>query len=831
VVLFTNHNVMRDPPFSHQDLIACRNVLIYLQRPIQDRVFDIFHYSLDPGGYLFLGSSESAEHLPDVFDTIDKNHRIYQAKPRVGERPPIPSMPLHEPRGSHAQEVPARNRPALARLLEEPVMLEEQHQRAIETYGPPSVIVNGQYKILHVSESAGRYLHQPKGPITGDLLTLVRPELQMELRTSLFNAFEKSKAAVSRPVNVQFNGHRRRVVVSVRPRPDESGLDGITERQALVLFIEDEVLNPDELTTEIDAPRSQAERDQMIAPLQAEIRRLREQLQITIEEYDSSNEEMKAANEELQSVNEEYRSATEELETSKEELQSVNEELQTVNSEMRSKLDEISRAHQELENLMGATEIATLFLDREMRIQRFSAGVQELFSMLQIDQGRRVSDLTHKLGYSEFVEDAERALRKLTPVEKEIQTPAGMWFLIRLRPYRTVEDRIEGVVITFIDINKLKKTEQELISAKVSLETRVRERTRELDEANQRIVQAHDMFHALFHANPIPTALTRQEDGVILNANVEFLTYFGLEREEVIGKSIRDLNIGLETQERPKLVTLARGQGKVQSYETVAYVPSGEKRNIITSIQYVNIDSTDALISVFIDITDRVRAEQQIRSLASELTATEQAERHRLSQILHDDLQQRIFAIQMQMSFLKDAYEANDLQAFAVDFPQLETWLAEAIQVTRQLSVDLSPPILHGEGLVEAILWLAAQMQEQYGLEVNIRPEGTPAPVDEKVRILVFYAVRELLFNVVKHAGTLKAAVDFKSYDDYFHVVVSDQGKGFDPAQVLSNLKIAHGLLLIRHRLNLLGCAMDVKSQPGKGTRIIIQVPHGPEDI
>jgi signal transduction histidine kinase len=236
------------------------------------------------------------------------------------------------------------------------------------------------------------------------------------------------------------------------------------------------------------------------------------------------------------------------------------------------------------------------------------------------------------------------------------------------------------------------------------------------------------------------------------------------------------------------------------------------------------------MIATFIDITDRVRAEKQIRSLAAELTATEQAERHRLAQILHDDLQQRIFAIQMQLSFLREAYENGDLQAFTVDFLQLDEWLTEAIKVTRQLSVDLSPPILHGEGLVEAVIWLAAQMEEQYRLKVDIQSSGTPAQVDEKVRVLVFYALRELLFNIVKHAGTLEAAIQFEHEDSRLLVVVRDQGAGFDSAVVMNDPKISHGLMIIRHRLNLLGCSMEVRSQPGKGTEVIIEVPYEPPD-
>ena len=380
--------------------------------------------------------------------------------------------------------------------------------------------------------------------------------------------------------------------------------------------------------------------------------------------------------------------------------------------------------------------------------------------------------------------------------------------------------------------NEMKRKLEEITRAHQELEERVQERTRELDEANQRIAQARDLFYALFHANPIPTALIRLADFVFLNVNVEFLNYFGFQREDVIGHSAGELNLGLglRTTAPENLNAQTRKDGGVRSYETEITLSSGETRNIIVSVQNISLDDSEAFISTFIDITDRVRAEQQIRVLASELTATEQKERHRISQILHDDLQQRLFAVQMQISFLKEAYEKNELKTFAVDFPQWEAWLAEAIQVTRQLSVDLSPPILHGEGLVESIIWLASQMQEQYGLEVDINSKGKPIQLDEKVRVLVFYAVRELLFNTVKHAGTLKAEVDFEHEDHRLRVSVSDPGKGFDKTEVMSDPKITHGLLTIRHRLNLLGCSMDIRSQPGQGTEAVIEVPYGQLD-
>jgi two-component system, chemotaxis family, CheB/CheR fusion protein len=822
-VLFTNHSVLRDAPFSRLDLISCRNLLIYLEREIQETVFDIFHYALKPGGYLFLGNSESAEGANELFQTVDKIHHIYRAKPWSREQPHVPSLPFSVGRSTRAEIYTQPHTPRAHSTREVP-LLAGDHQKALETYAPPSVLINEKYAVLHVSETAGRYLTQPMGPITTDLLKLVRPELQLQLRTALFHAFEKDQAILTHAIPVQFNGHPHRVILSIIPRKAATADDKKQEKQALVFFLEDEQVEPSaEVAHELDETR----KNTLVMRLESEVRRLREQLQASIEEYESSNEELKASNEELQSINEEYRSATEELETSKEELQSVNEELQTVNNELKNKLEEISRSHSDLENLMGATEVAMLFLDRDLRIRHYTPGMQQLFNIMPGDRGRPIKHFTHSLQYNQFLEDAQEVLHTLIPIEREVRGEEGGWFLLRMRPFRTTQDRIEGVIFTFVEITRLKKAEAELVELNATLEQRVLERTQELDEANQNVVQARDLFYGLFNANPIPTALVQMDGETFLNVNAEFLAYFNLQREDVIGHSAEEfgLGVGLGTPARDELRAQLQEDGNVHNFEAEIELSFGDKRMILASIQSLNLDKVDALITTFIDITERVRAEQQIRWLASELTATEQAERHRLSQVLHDDLQQRIFAIQMQLSFLKDAYEKNDLRAFEIEFPQIEEWLAESIRVTRQLSVDLSPPILHGEGLVEAVIWLASQMQEQYKLKVNIQSDGKTARLEEKLRVLLFYTVRELLFNVVKHAGTSEASVAFEHNDGYLKVTVSDGGKGFDSQEIMNDLKFGHGLLSTGHRLGLLGCKMEVNSHPGHGTQIIIEAP------
>lgn len=565
-------------------------------------------------------------------------------------------------------------------------------------------------------------------------------------------------------------------------------------------------INEPEATTELSVPRSEVERDQMVTQLEAEVQRLREQLQITLEENDSSNEEMKAATE---------------------ELQSVNEELQTVNTDMKNKLEEISQAHQELESLLGATEIGTLFLDRELRIQRFTAGVNDIINIMPTDRGRPISHLTHKLRYDKFREDAEQVLRRLTPMEQEVRTEKNEWYLLRFRPYLTTRDQVEGVVITFINITALKESQEQLLRTKETLEQRVLERTRELNEANHKIRQARDLFYGLFNANPIPTALLQLEDQVFLNVNNEFLSYFGLQREAVIGHSAEEfsLGLGLGTSAHDSIDNQLKRQGRVRNFEVQISHPSGEKRNILASVQYLNLENTKALIATFIDITDRVRAEKRNRLLASSLTQAEQTERHRISQVLHDDLQQRLFAIKSQLSLLSQDIEKDNLERFQKDIAEMEAGLTDSISITRNLSIDISPIILHGEGLTDAIAWLSSRMQEQYGLNVDLKIANVKSNYEESLRVMLFQAIRELLFNVIKHAETLEAEVEFENLDHRTRITVSDQGKGFDVDEVMNNKHIANGLLSIRHRLSIMGCYLDLTSEPGKGTRVTIDCP------
>jgi two-component system CheB/CheR fusion protein len=445
IVLFAVHDLLKDPPFSHIDLISCRNVLIYLDPELQAQVSSTFHYALNPEGYIFLGASETADNSPGLFRSIDRTARIYQSTVLAGDKPRL----LPQLLGAVREHVIPVGRPiSPTTALGEAAI----HRRAIELVAPPSILIDQSHRVIHLSENAGRFLMPSGGQLTGDAVDLVRPELRFELRSALNRVFEQRESTLSLPLLVRFNGAPHRVHLFVKPVIEDESTD---PRNAVAIFIEgeaiDDVVSPDR---EVG--------DQTVQRLRQELELTQSRLRTVREESETANEELRAANEELQSINEEYRSTSEELETSKEELQSINEELQTVNSELKVKLEVISRAHSDLQNLVAATDIGTLFLDSRLRIKRFTERVSDLFSITQTDEGRPITDFAHQLEYDDLVKDAHAVLADLAPVRREIRSRKGRWYEMRLRPYRTIDDKIDGVVITFFDISERHKVEQAL---------------------------------------------------------------------------------------------------------------------------------------------------------------------------------------------------------------------------------------------------------------------------------------------------------------------------------------------------------------------------------
>lgn len=444
-VLFARHNVLQDPPFSKLDLIVCRNLLIYLNRDVQAHALEMFHFALRPGGYLFLGSSESAEVVSKFFTPVDKKHRIYRAN-AIGRT----GIYLHSPTRIPSTVVTAGTTAAAAAAQDRRERsLSEIHRKAVEDRVPPSILVDREGHVAHMSESAGIYLRLSGGAPSYQLTALIVPELRLELRTSLFQATQDGTSVRSRAVDIERDGHMLSVNIEVRPIRDEDQVGGFQ----LVVFHEGPARRAASVT---DADNEQTP---ILLQLEEELKRAKEQLQATVEESESSNEELKASNEELQSINEELRSATEELETSKEELQSINEELSTVNLELKLKVEETAKINDDLSNLVASTDIATVFVDRDMCIMRFTPRAADVFRLIPADIGRSLLDLNHSLDYPDLAADAAQAFQALRSIEREVGSQDGRWYIARILPYRTAEDRIEGAVLTFIDFTRRRAAE------------------------------------------------------------------------------------------------------------------------------------------------------------------------------------------------------------------------------------------------------------------------------------------------------------------------------------------------------------------------------------
>jgi two-component system CheB/CheR fusion protein len=444
MVLFARHSLLKDPPFSRVDLISCRNVLIYLDREVQQQVCAAFHFALHPSGYLFLGSSETADSPTGAFRAMDRESRIYQ-------RASIPSE-VHVSRRIGAATFGPESLPPRAPVKFRAPIQAGVHREALERLAPPSVIVDESYRVVHLSEHAGRYLQPSGGTLANDITELARVELRFDIRAALHRVFARNESSLSGPIGVHFEGTARRVYLQSRPLGSEPSA-------AIVFFFEGEPLSDASLTsTKIEEPES----DEQIRQLLQELQFSQSQLLASREEYEGANEELRAANEELQSVNEEHRSTAEELETSKEELQSINEELQTVNSELKTKLESVSRANGDIQNLMAATDVGILFLDAQLRINRFTPPISKLFNIETGDEGRSITDFTHRLEYDDLAGDAHIVVRDLKSREREVRGKDGSWYLARLKPYRTVEDKLDGVVVTFVDIGERRRTEDAL---------------------------------------------------------------------------------------------------------------------------------------------------------------------------------------------------------------------------------------------------------------------------------------------------------------------------------------------------------------------------------
>jgi two-component system CheB/CheR fusion protein len=491
--VFARHNVVSDPPFSRMDLISCRNVLIYLGPALQRRVLPTLHYALKDSGYLVLGSSETIGPAAELFSLEDKRHRIYRRKstayrPRLLFTTPEPSTLRGEGPPHQAERAPPPLDPQ-----------KEADRLVLAQYGPPGVIINDAMEILHFRGHTGPYLEPLPGVASLNLLKMARDGLAAELRAAIRQAQRGAGRVRKERVPITAIDNPRRVNLEVRPlRASSSG----RERYYLVLFEEAEALPPPPKQRQARAGKADARATQEeVVRLRDELAMTREHLQTLLEEQESTYEELRSANEETQSSNEELQSTNEELETAKEELQSSNEELNTLNEELQNRNSELSQLNSDLNNLLGSTHIATVMLGSDLRIRRFTPMAEAVLGLTAADLGRFFRDLQLSLPLPDLERRALEVTETLSVFECEVRDREGHWFLLRLRPYKTLDNKIDGVVMALLDIDRLKHSLDEAQRAREYAEALV-ETMHEpflVLDASLRVIAANRPFYESFH--------------------------------------------------------------------------------------------------------------------------------------------------------------------------------------------------------------------------------------------------------------------------------------------------------------------------------------------
>ncbi|HXT28423.1 MAG TPA: chemotaxis protein CheB [Vicinamibacterales bacterium] len=817
-VLFAQHNVVKDPPFSHLDLISCRNLLIYLNRIIQQRVIETFHFALRPGGYLFVGTSESPEGAAELFVRADQAAHVYES--RLGTtRLAVPASdgPLLVSRPAPLAQARPADRLAPADL----------HQRLLEQYAPPSVIISADHQVVHMSERVGRYMQIRGGEPSRDLLILVRPELRPDLRTALHQAGRDRTNVDVRGVVAALEDGPGRVDILVRPvlragDPahgfflvifDESGAVGDTSPQRL-----------------LTSPAEPA-----FEHLEEELLRLKGQLRTTVEQYETQVEEAKASNEELQAMNEELRSAAEELETGKEELQSVNEELTTVNEELKIKIEELAVTNNDFQNFINATDIGAIFLDRSLRVKFSTPRAREVFNLLDSDGGRLLSDITSRLSYGGVHLDVQDVLERLTPIEREVESDDHHWHLMRLRPYRTTDNRIEGVVITFQDITE-----------RYNAEIRLRQ-----SEERLRMLLDSALDYAIF---------TITEEGIIDSWNPGAERMFGYVADEAVGCHFEMLFTPEDRAADVPAAELAEARRSGRAADERYHLRNNGTRFYCSGVTrrlggggkgFAKIardltrprEAAEALQSAHDELESRVRrrteelqaalgeheaAKVAVTGLLRRLVSAQEDERRRIARDLHDHLGQQLTVLRLALERSQQMHPQPEAAAVEI---------ARAVAVTNQIGRDLDflawelrPAVLDELGLAAALPRFVTEWSAHVGVPAEFRSGGYESGMLSRGAEITYYRVaQEALNNVSKHARASRVDVVLAAADNQVVLVVEDDGIGFETTAEELNGR-GFGMAGMRERAALVGATLQIESAPGKGTSVYLRRPTNVDD-
>ncbi|HWD15255.1 MAG TPA: chemotaxis protein CheB [Casimicrobiaceae bacterium] len=816
MVMFAAHNVIQDAPFSRLDLVCCRNLLIYLTRHLQTKVLDLLHFALRADGYLFLGMSESVEDGHDGFTAIDKTNRIFAQQPRARMGLMLASLPMIQP-----QRFPADAGAAGRRM----VSFTELHQRLLEHYAPPSIVVDDRYDVVHLSDRAGHFLQLGPGEPSLNLMKVLPEVLRYELKAALDQAMDTMRTVGRDDMRFERGSQVVRLDMKVHPVRDKAS----ARTFALIIF--DEVSAEERADAIVvgtsDAAAAEAGR------LEERVREMEAQLRAAIEQYEVQNEELKASNEELQATNEELRATTEELETGKEELQSINEELVTVNQELKNKVDETTRISDDLTNFVTATGIASLFVDREMRLMRYTPFARDIFNLIPTDINRPLSDITHRLEGIRLEEGIEEVYSSLQVVEREARSTDGNWYIVRFLPYRTTDDRIRGAVLTFIDITQRRTAEAE----------------RRRSEAWARLVVESVREYAI---------ITTDGTGKVRTWNPGARNIFGYEDAEIIGEDIamlftpEDRAAGMPADEMRRARTTGRA-------EDDRWQLRKDGSRFFASGILAPIEDADAFgyVKVLRDLTaQKVAGDRQQDQLSAERVSRSAAEEaNRLKDeflaMLSHELRNPLALMLMQAEILLRAPESRKSERLK----QAAKVIHEMVRAQAQLVQDMLDVSRARTGKLtidRQLLPLTFVVADSIGaLRREAEEKNITLDVQTGDAQLIVAAdpvrVRQIAWNLLNNAlkftppgGTIHVRVSQQD-GDYARLDVEDTGQGISPeamphifdwfrractAPVERQGGMGIGLALVRQLVELHDGRVEAFSAGvGKGARFSVWLP------
>jgi two-component system CheB/CheR fusion protein len=798
--VFARQDLTKDPPYSRMDLLTCRNVLIYMEPVLQKTVMAVFYYALKPNGFLMLGKSESISGFSELFTPVGRRHKIYSKK-SSGNRPAL-DMPAAHPK--HAMAETSEDPDSQPRFDPQ----KEADRIVMDHYAPAGLVTSSDLHILNFRGNVAPYLSPSPGQASLSLLRMVRPEFAVDLRTAIHRSGKQDIPIRKEGILIKRNGHLNEVDLEVVPFKGEGH-----ERFYLVLFRESRVQDLEESSEPGAKAKSRPNGGLELARLQRELQTTRGHLQSIIEEHEATNEELKSANEEVLSSNEELQSTNEELETAQEELQSSNEELVTINEQVQNRNQELSQLSDDWTNLLSGLNIPVVMLGKDSRIRRFTAPAEKLLNLLPTDIGR----LIHHIRPNVKIPHAERliaeVMEKVSQKELEIQNREGRWYSLRLRPYRTSDNRIDGVLMIFIDIHDLKTTQAALRERNSFSET--------VMESSGALVMVTDLR------------------GRIVAFNRACQNISGYKREEMADKIIWQSPLipkmeigGVKAVYR----RLAAGHAPVL-HENHWIAKSGAQRLISwnsTPMPHV-FGQPDYVVRIGTDITERRDAEvalqasenalrlsqQQLQSLAAGLISSQEEERARVARELHDDISQQLAALNLEVSKAVRAEPQGDGN-LRMEIERLGQRLGNILRDVDQTAYRLHPSSLDHLGLWAALRSLCGDFAKQNGIAVRCTERNLPRVFPRSLALTVYRVVQEALRNVVKHSGARRAIVSLVGNRGAVVLTVKDFGRGFNASRPV---KRGLGLISMAERVRLAGGVFNLKTSPGEGVTIGIRIP------